>query len=129
MDKKTINRIKNHLRRASRIRKSVNNVVKSQKVYAPTGGVYKTGKKKGKPRMKPTGFRCEYCQEVVTKIEVDHTVEIGEFPLRSCGKPDWNKWIDKLFCDESNLQVLCPKCHRDKTAAFNCGRPKGEYYV
>lgn len=128
MHNKTRNLIKKHLRKISRMRKEVYEVVKASKKYE-ADGTYKSGKKKGQTRYRPVGHVCESCQDVVQKVEVDHIVEIGSFPLRPCGRPDWNKWIDDLFCGPENLQVLCPDCHRDKTAAFNTGEPKGEYYV
>jgi len=47
-------------------------------------------------------WRCEACREIVNaNYEIDHTV-----PLFRGGSND-----------VSNLQCLCPDCHRDKTAA------------
>jgi hypothetical protein len=40
------------------------------------------------------------------------------------GFVDWNTYIDRLFCDIDNLQVLCHECHRVKTNEENALRRK-----
>ena len=49
-------------------------------------------------------------------VEVDHIVEVGPF------SGDWNDYINRLFCDQSNLQVLCIKCHAKKTSGYSAKR-------
>ena len=39
---------------------------------------------------------------------VDHIIPVGKFI-------DWNTYIKNLFCDSSNLQILCRECHDRKT--------------
>jgi 5-methylcytosine-specific restriction endonuclease McrA len=46
-------------------------------------------------------------------LEVDHIVEIGPF------NGDWNDFIKRMYCDQSNLQALCMVCHKRKTSNFN----------
>jgi len=46
-------------------------------------------------------------------LEVDHIVEIGGF------KGDWNDIINRMYCEQSNLQALCFQCHSKKTSNFN----------
>lgn len=41
-------------------------------------------------------------------VFVDHINPVGKFI-------DWNTFIEKLFCGEENLQVLCLECHKKKT--------------
>jgi 5-methylcytosine-specific restriction endonuclease McrA len=41
-------------------------------------------------------------------VQVDHKVPIG-----SC--KTWDEFIQKLFCEKDNLQVLCKPCHKKKT--------------
>jgi 5-methylcytosine-specific restriction endonuclease McrA len=50
---------------------------------------------------------CLYCFDR-KQITVDHIKEIGRTIY-------FDDFIDKLFCEEANLQVLCTNCHRFKT--------------
>ena len=47
------------------------------------------------------------------EIDVDH-IE----PVVPVDRPikDWNEYIERLFCDSTNLQVLCKRCHLAKYA-------------
>ena len=57
-------------------------------------------------------FKCETCNKIVAKIQIDHIVPIGKAPR------DWQGWDDyyrKLFCSIDNLQGLCSDCHKKKS--------------
>ena len=58
-------------------------------------------------------YRCAKCNELFgpKEVQVDHIIEIGKLI-------SWDDWITKLFCDVSNLQVLCKSCHLAKTFHF-----------
>ena len=60
-------------------------------------------------------FTCNMCKgEFPAKeVQVDH-VEPVVCPFT--GFIDWNTFINRLFCDGGNLQVLCSPCHDIKTA-------------
>lgn len=45
-------------------------------------------------------------------VQVDHIVPIGQ-----CNT--WDEFIERLFCEADNLQVLCKKCHKTKTKKEN----------
>jgi hypothetical protein len=71
----------------------------------------KTGKEKWK-----FYWQCSKCFQWFrneTEMQVDHIIEVGPFT------GDWNKHISTLYCDLSNLQVLCISCHLVKTSKFN----------
>ncbi len=55
-------------------------------------------------------FRCSTCKQEFTSkdVQVDHTKPIG--PGLS-----WDEFIESLFCEKENLQVLCVPCHKEKT--------------
>ena len=55
-------------------------------------------------------FKCAHClQDYPAKdVEVDHNIPIGK------GRT-WDEFIDGLFCEQTNLQVLCKPCHKIKT--------------
>ena len=42
------------------------------------------------------------------EVQVDHIVPIGK-------GLSWNRFIEALFCEAENLQVLCKVCHKEKT--------------
>lgn len=44
-------------------------------------------------------WTCQHCRRVTTQLELDHIVNVAQ------GGTD----------DESNLQSLCPPCHKDKS--------------
>lgn len=71
-------------------------------------------------------YRCNVCQTYVgsTKVSVDHispVVSVVE------GFLDFNTFIERLFCDQSNLQVICDPCHNTKTQAERIGRLTLQY--
>ena len=41
-------------------------------------------------------------------VQVDHIVPVG-----SC--EDWNAFIERMFCEEDGLRVLCLECHKNET--------------
>jgi 5-methylcytosine-specific restriction endonuclease McrA len=55
-------------------------------------------------------FRCALCEDdfPAKQVQVDHIVEIGR-------EKTWDEFIDGLFCEGDNLQVLCIPCHKQKT--------------
>ena len=71
-------------------------------------------------------YRCELCKEVVpasavvtlkngkTKrvknVAVDHIIPV----VPTSGFDSWDNVIDRLFCDEDGLQLLCRTCHEEK---------------
>lgn len=98
--------IKNNLRSATRKWPPINNCRKRAHVAR---GVYK----------------CDGCGEEVSptiyneetrkrdkNIFVDHIVPIVDPHV---GFTTWDETIEKMFCDSSNLQLLCKKCHSIKS--------------
>lgn len=51
----------------------------------------------------------------VTKMEVDHIIPVIDYD-KYYYTVDWNEFISRLFCEESNLQYLCTPCHSEKSA-------------
>lgn len=75
------------------------------------------------PRYKNDGSRhkknfvqrqCELCKEWCSssKMAVDHITPVVSVDE---GFQDWNEFVDRLWCDNSNLQRLCDTCHDAKT--------------
>lgn len=70
-------------------------------------------------------YKCECCGEIVPptlfdedkrkrvpNVFVDHVKPIIDPEV---GFVSWDDTIDRMFCDSSNLQLICGKCHRAKS--------------
>ena len=59
-------------------------------------------------------YQCMVCNLWVssTDIAVDH---IDPVISVEDGFQDWNVFVQRLFCDASNLQTVCSTCHQEKT--------------
>lgn len=98
--------VKGHLRRGSRFWKPISETIKKAKVARGH-------------------YLCNGCQQVVTNsiviegkrmknIFCDHINPVVD-PMT--GFSGWNDFINNLFCEEQNLQLLCKACHDSKTKA------------
>lgn len=65
-------------------------------------------------------YFCSNCKQVVPltlnskkNVYVDHVEPIVD-PVK--GFQGWDSFIERLFCEEDNLEVLCKSCHDIKTA-------------
>lgn len=74
----------------------------------------------GRKKNRKTGrdaahYRCAQCRDVFASrdVQVDHIEPVVD---KVVGFKDWDTYIDRMFCDEDGLQVLCKKCHLKKTA-------------
>ena len=71
----------------------------------------------------PRGGNRYICQECgnlfgARDTQIDHNVPV--IPLGSSLKDmSWDRYIERLFCDVSNLDCLCKGCHKQKTQAEN----------
>lgn len=69
-------------------------------------------------------YRCAHCGEIFKRmhIAVDHIDSV--IPLT--GFAGWDNYIERLFCHENGLQILCDNgvesCHKKKTKAENAER-------
>ncbi len=85
----------------------------------PTKFVVLNKAKKGKKLNKLTKriaehYECAKCKKhfPLKQVQVDHIKPIVD---RTIGFTTWDNFIAGLFCEESNLQVLCKSCHSKKT--------------
>lgn len=67
--------------------------------------------------------RCASCKkmEPTYKLEIDHknpVIPIGE----SLEDQSWDQVVDRVWCDERQLQALCETCHDAKTKTENAER-------
>ena len=67
----------------------------------------------------PTGragsrYKCAKCGSHFpsSAVQVDHIVPVV---ATNSGFTSWDDYIDRLFCEKANLQVLCKPCHKVKT--------------
>lgn len=75
-------------------------------------GVYKTGAKKGQPKL-VRRYMCNHCLKLFMQkeVQVDHIIGAGT--LKSF--EDISSFAKRLFCHKDGLQVLCKPCHDKKT--------------
>ena len=59
-------------------------------------------------------YTCNSCKKEypAKEVNVDHVIPVVD-PAK--GFTTWDDFISRLFCEKSNLQVLCSACHTIKT--------------
>lgn len=68
-------------------------------------------------------WRCNGCQGLFGRkeVSVDHISPVALNTVQQKEGDvlwvDWNAYMSAVFCDESNLQVLCTGCHKAKSAS------------
>lgn len=70
-----------------------------------------TNKKTGKLA---AHYKCASCMQLypAKDVQVDHINPVVD---PATGFVSWDVYIDRMFCEGVNLQVLCTSCHKDKT--------------
>lgn len=84
--------------------------------------------KDGSPSKKPRVlFQCAECNKWYkgTHVAVDHIDPVIN-PVT--GYVDWNTFIDRLDCPESNLQVVCSYTNKHEDAKKEYGRYSCHYF-
>jgi 5-methylcytosine-specific restriction endonuclease McrA len=68
-------------------------------------------------------YLCNECKKEypTSEVNVDHIYPIVDPEV---GFVSWDEFILRLFCEKSNLQVLCSTCHTKKTKLENIKRKK-----
>lgn len=68
---------------------------------------------KGPNKRQKFEYQCAICEKWFQekKINVDHIIPAGSL---NCAA-DLPGFVERLFCEQDNLQVLCEKCHDEKT--------------
>ena len=58
-------------------------------------------------------YQCKKCKtwHAEKNINVDHIIPAGSLNIAT----DLPKFVERLFCEQDNLQVLCTTCHDAKT--------------
>ncbi len=80
----------------------------------------KENKKTGKLAMH---YKCAKCKKhfVAIDVQVDHIHPVVDPKIGFIG---WDSFIDRIFCEIENLQVLCKPCHKVKTEEEKAERKK-----
>lgn len=69
-------------------------------------------------------YKCAACKKWFrgTEVEVDHKIPAGSLKEYT----DLGEFCRKLFCELDDLQVLCKKCHKEKTAQERAARKQAD---
>ena len=75
---------------------------------------------KGPNKRQKFEYQCNSCKNwfAEKQINVDHIVPAGSL---NCAQ-DLPGFVERLFCETDNLQVLCEKCHDKKTKLEKDGK-------
>jgi len=59
-------------------------------------------------------YKCNICEGIFgpKQIQLDHIIPVID---EEVGFTDWNSYIERLFCDVNNFQILCKPCHSSKS--------------
>lgn len=70
-----------------------------------------------------TWYRCAKCKKLEAgyKVQVDHIQPVIR-PGTVLEGLSWDEYVDRVWCDEKNLQVLCLNCHQLKSQCENSER-------
>ena len=68
-----------------------------------------------RPRVK-SWCKCGNCNTLIPKsyMEVDHIDPVVPYNT-SLEEMSWDELVNRLWCEESNLQAICEECHDKKT--------------
>lgn len=77
---------------------------------------------KGPLKRQKYEYQCNHCKKWFAEknINVDHIIPAGTL---TCAQ-DLPLFVEKLFCEVDNLQVLCTGCHDIKTQSEKDGKRK-----
>jgi len=69
---------------------------------------------KGDNKRQKYEYQCKKCKtwHAEKNINVDHIIPAGSLNTAQ----DLPLFVERLFCEQDNLQVLCTDCHNKKTA-------------
>lgn len=82
---------------------------------------YQMVKKLAKSDEKKGWFICGLCGILREIIKIDHVKPIGKQPREM---KEFGEWLERLFCQVTNLSAICADCHARKTKEE---RKKGAY--
>lgn len=98
--------IKNNLRAATRKWGPIQNCVKKAR---RSRGLYECASCND---LVPASILCPETRKRKKNIIADHIDPIVD---PAVGFTTWDSVIERMFCDSSNLQALCGKCHKEKS--------------
>lgn len=59
-------------------------------------------------------YKCAKCRKLFTStdVQIDHIEPVVD-PKQ--GFVSWDVYVERMYCEEDNFQVLCKPCHKIKT--------------
>ena len=108
LSKKDINNIRGAIRQAYHMSDHYKGFLATKRLEIPR---YK--KDGTRSKQDAVRYECVCCKELVmgSNIDVDHIEAIGSFKSLD----EIEGFVKRVYCAWSNLQILCDRCHQDKT--------------
>lgn len=76
-------------------------------------------------KVKDVSYKCDSCLGLFKHVEVDHIKTVVAM-FDSTSTMTLSQYIKRVDCIESNLQVLCKECHKEKTKKENKNRVRNK---
>lgn len=103
----------------SAFRTKLQSVLRNIRWWKPPLQALKLAERKSKSDNKRLKYeyQCNHCKEWFSRKEVaiDHVISV----VGEDGFQDWNTYIERLFTEVDNYQVLCTECHHIKSQSEN----------
>ena len=95
----------------SKLRSRIRSALRKVWMWSEVRRSVKAAARKGRGQ-----YECSECKELFLKVEIDHIRQVGATPGSRVSTPEdtWETFMNKLFCDESNLRAVCKDCHKRK---------------
>jgi len=63
-------------------------------------------------------YKCAICEGIFIRkeVQIDHIDPVVPLDGYKSGMEfDWNEYIDRMFCEKDNFQIICKECHSCKS--------------
>ena len=108
-----------HTMTESAFRTKLQSVLRNVRWWKPVTAALKLAERKSKSDNKRLKYeyKCSMCLQFFPRkeVQIDHIIPVVDKE----GFKDWNTYIDRLFTEVDNYQVLCLNCHQIKSQSEN----------
>lgn len=103
----------------SAFRTKLQSVLRNIRWWKPVNEALKKAERKSQSSNKRLKYeyQCNICKSYYprTEVQCDHVTPV----IDNQGFKDWNTYIERLFTEVENYQILCLECHQIKSQSEN----------